>query len=114
MPYDEALVERIRDLLAAEAGLVEKKMFGGVGFTLNGNMATGAHNDGRLMVRANPEDWAVWLEEPGVGGIIRGGKPMKGWLLVDAEAVDEDAALALWVGRGRDHARSMPPKKKKK
>ncbi|TNE84006.1 MAG: TfoX family protein [Deltaproteobacteria bacterium] len=110
MPYDEALAERVRDLLAGENGLVEKKMFGGVGWTLHGNMACGAHSDGRLMVRAAPDDWAEWLEEPGVGGIERGGKPMRGWLLVDAAVVEDDAALRSWVGRGRDYARSLPAK----
>lgn len=86
MPYDEALAERIRDLL------------------------TGAHSDGRLMVHADKEQSVAFATEPGANLMERGGKGMKGWLLVDADAVEDEAALELWVGRGRDHAQSMPPK----
>ena len=87
-------------------------MFGGVGWTINGNMAAGAHNDGQLMIRATKEDWAAWIEEPGVDAMRRGGKGMSGWVLIEAETVLDDSALQLWVGRGRDFAKALPPKKK--
>jgi len=110
MPYDVAMADRIRDHLTGTPGLTEKKMFGGVGFMVNGHMAAGAHSDGRLMVRAEKEQSVVYAAEPGAGLMQRGGKGMKGWILVDADSVVDDAELARWVDRGRDHARSMPPK----
>ena len=110
MPYDEAMAERVRDLLDGTPGLVEKKMFGGIGWTVYGNMAVGAHSDGRLMVRCSRENFASYLAEPGVGGMIRNDKPMMGWLLVDAATVDSDAGLAHWVGRGKAFAQGLPPK----
>lgn len=110
MPYDTALAERIRDFLIDTPGLVEKKMFGGIGWTIYGHMATGCHNDGRLMIRCAKADFEQMLTEPGAQGLMRGGKPLTGWVLVDIDAVESDAALELWVGRGRDHAASMPPK----
>jgi hypothetical protein len=110
VPYDEALVERVRDVLMSAPGLVEKKMFGGIGWTLFGHMAAGAHSDGRLMIRCSRGDFPALLAEPGASGLMRGGKPLTGWVLVDADAVEDDAALALWVGRGRTYASSLPPK----
>ena len=112
MPYDTALADRIRDLLTDTPGLVEKKMFGGIGWTINGHMACGAHNDARLIIRCSKEAFPGLLEEPGAGGMMRGGKAMAGWNLVDNEAVIVDEALELWVGRGRDYAAGLPPKQK--
>jgi TfoX/Sxy family transcriptional regulator of competence genes len=110
MPYDESMAERIRDLLTGVAGLTEKKMFGGIGFMINGNMAAGAHNDGRLMIRAAHDDSVAFATEDGAALMQRGGKGMKGWVLVDSDAVTADGALEHWVGRGRDHAAGLPPK----
>ena len=110
MAYDTALAERIRDLLVGTPGLVEKKMFGGIGWTIYGHMATGCHNDGRLMIRCAKADFQDLLGEPGAGGMMRGGKPLTGWVLVDLDAVESDAALKVWVERGRDYASGLPPK----
>ncbi len=110
MAYDEALAERIRDLLVGTPGLVEKKMFGGVGFTIHGHMATGCHKGGDLMIRCGKADWPVFCAEPGARAMERGGKGLSGWVIVDGDTVEGDEALALWVHRGRDHAASMPPK----
>ncbi len=110
MPYDPQLADRARTLLEGAPGLVEKKMFGGIGWTLGGHMAAGAHSDGRLMVRCAREDFERLLAEPGAGAIQRGGKNLTGWLLIDASAVETDEALQLWVDRGRAYASSLPPK----
>ncbi len=113
MPYDPSLAERIRARVAGTDGLVEKKMFGGIGWTVHGNMATGAHNDGNLMIRCSREDFEGLLSEDGALGLMRGGNAMTGWVLVEARAVADDAALDVWVERGLAHASSMPKKKKK-
>jgi len=113
MAYDEALAARIRAALAGADGLVEKTMFGGIGWTIGGNMAAGAHNDGRLMIRCSKADFEAFLAEEGAVGMMRGGKALTGWVLVEPDAVADDAELDRWVGRGRDYAASLPPKKKK-
>lgn len=110
MAYDPDLADRIRASIAGAPNLVEKKMFGGIGWTVGGHMAAGAHNDGSLMIRCSKEDFAAFIAEEGADGMQRGGKYMTGWVLVDADAVADDAELDRWVGRGRDYAASMPPK----
>ena len=56
MAYDEDLADRIRELLAAEAGVIEKKMFGGLAFLIGGHMAVAASGQGGLMARVAPEE----------------------------------------------------------
>jgi TfoX/Sxy family transcriptional regulator of competence genes len=104
MAYDEVLADRVRDL----AGLPEKKMFGGIAFLLNGNMAVGVHGDD-LIVRVAKTDHEACLAEPGARPFDMTGKPMTGWLLVSGDVLDDDV-LAAWVGRGTAYAGSLPPK----
>ena len=110
MPYDETLAARVRQQLCDHPLFTEKKMFGGIGFMIGGNMAAGVMKDGRMMVRCALDDTSTYAEEPGCAPMERGGKPMRGWLQVDAVAVAQEVGLALWAGRGRDHAASLPPK----
>jgi TfoX/Sxy family transcriptional regulator of competence genes len=109
MAVDEALAQRIRELLGGTPGLREKRMFGGLSFLLNGNMAVGVHGD-ELIVRLAPEETDAALARPGVRIFDMTGRPMRGWVLVATEALAEQAALAEWVDRGRDFAASLPPK----
>lgn len=113
MAYDEVMAERIRSFLAGTDLLTEKKMFGGIGWMVGGHMAAGAHSDGKLMIRCAKDDFVDYISEPGAGGMKRGSTLMTGWVLVEADAVADDAGLELWVGRGRDYAASLPPKPKK-
>jgi TfoX/Sxy family transcriptional regulator of competence genes len=110
MPYDQALADRIRELLAAEPGVTERKMFGGLGFMLDGNMAVAASSTGDLMVRADPDRSAAWIDGQHVRPMEMRGRPMTGWLLVAVEAVGDDPDLSEWVRRGTDYARTLPPK----
>ena len=110
MAYDPELAERVRTLLDDTTGLNEKKMFGGIGWTIHGNMAAGAHNDGRLMIRCAKEDFESLLGEPGAEGMKRGSRRLTGWILVDAGTVSDDESLARWVGRGRSYAQQLPRK----
>jgi TfoX/Sxy family transcriptional regulator of competence genes len=109
MAYDEALAERVRAQLAAEHGLAEKAMFGGIAFLLDGNMAVGLSGDD-LMVRVGPEGSEQALAQPHTRPFDMTGRPMKGWILVGPDALRDDAALASWVSQGVDFARSLPPK----
>jgi TfoX/Sxy family transcriptional regulator of competence genes len=109
MAYDEVLAQRIHDLLDGEAGVTSRKMFGGLGFMLDGHMAVAASSHGSLMVRADPADAASWLSEH-VRPMEMRGRPMAGWLLVDSEALGTDEQLQLWVDRGTGYVRTLPPK----
>lgn len=110
MPYDQSMATRIRALLAGTAGLSEKKMFGGIGWMVNGRMAAGAHSDGRLMIRCDKADWDRWCHDDGVNPMVQSGRAMAGWLLIDGAAAQADADLQRWVERGRAYAGALPPK----
>ena len=112
MAYDTELADRIRTRLEGTSGLTEKKMFGGIGWMVNGHMACGAHSSGEMMIRCSREDFPVFTAEEGADALKRGGKGMMGWVLIDAGVVADDGALDVWVGRGRAYAQSLPPKKK--
>ena len=108
MAYDEELAERVREQLADEPGLTERKMFGGIGWMLEGNMAVGLMKAG-LLVRLGEEAEAA-ASEPHASVPMMGSRPMKGMVAVAPEGLETEAQLAAWVARGRDVARSLPPK----
>lgn len=109
MACDEGLAQRIRDVLADLPGLVEKKMFGGVGFMVRGNMACGV-NGADLIVRVGPERYENALAIPHTRPFDFTGRPMKGWVMVSPEGYEADSALESWVQQGVDFARSLPAK----
>ncbi|MFB7865798.1 MULTISPECIES: TfoX/Sxy family protein [unclassified Streptomyces] len=109
MAFDEGLAERIRARLAGDPAITEKRMFGGIAFLCAGNMAVGVTGDD-LMVRVGPDATDDALSRPGARLFDMTGRPMRGWVVVDAAAVAEDAALAEWVDRGRAFAAGLPPK----
>ena len=110
MAYDEALANRIRELIADTPGVAEKKMFGGLAFLVGGNMAVAASGQGGLMVRIDPGETDALLRKPHAGPFEMRGRPMDGWLRVDAEGVRTKRQLEPWVKRGVAYARSLPPK----
>jgi TfoX/Sxy family transcriptional regulator of competence genes len=109
MAYDAVLAERVRDRLAAVAGVSEKKMFGGIAFLTYGNMTVGVYRDG-LIVRIDPATMdAVLAAEPGVRPFDMGGRPMRGWVLVASEALSDDH-LERWIDQARRYVATLPPK----
>lgn len=110
MPYDPDLAERIRSAMAGLPRLNEKRMFGGIGWMVDGHMAAGASSRGQLIVRAGKEESVAFAEEPGASLMQQRGAPMRGWIVVEVDHVSDDAALQRWLDRGIAHARSMPPK----
>ena len=110
MAYDEVLAQRIHDLLEGEPGVTSKKMFGGLGFMVEGHMAVAAGSSGDLMVRADPAQGEEWVDGETVRPMEMRGREMTGWLRVASEAVHDDAQLATWVRRGVACARSLPAK----
>ena len=109
MAFDEQLANRVRKQLGHKAALIEKKMFGGLAFLINGNMSVGVHGS-ELIVRIAPESSDAALKEPGARIFDITGRPMKGWLLVGGEGVNDPASLANWVRRGVEYASSLPKK----
>ena len=110
MAYDQDLADRIREIVGREPGLTEKRMFGGLAFLINGNMAVSASSQGGLLLRVDPAATESLLSEPLVRRFEMRGRAMDGWLHVDAEAVDSDDDLRRWVGHGLAYARSLRPK----
>jgi hypothetical protein len=109
MPYDEILARRIREALLGTPEIVEKKMFGGIGYLLNGNMACGVNGDA-LIVRVGPEAYESALAEPHTRVFDMTGRPMTGWVVVEADGIASDKALQGWVDRGLAFARILPAK----
>ena len=110
MAFSEALAERIRQRLARRKSIEEKKMFGGVGFLLNGNLLVGVRKDS-LLVRLGPDESDEALLEPHVSEFkIRGRGTMKGWVLVEPEGVESDDQLAGWIQRAVKFVGKLPAK----
>jgi TfoX/Sxy family transcriptional regulator of competence genes len=111
MAYDELLSARIRHALGTLPGLEEKKMFGGVGFLVNRNMACGVHKND-LIVRVGPANYDQALAAAHTRMFDMTGRPMAGWVVVEPEGCKSEADLQAWVKQGLDFARSLPPKEK--
>jgi TfoX N-terminal domain len=107
--YDEDLAQRIRALLATERGLTEKKMFGGLAFLLGGHMALAASGQGGILVRVGTER-SDQLVATTASVAVMGGRPMSGWLRVDAEHLGTTPRLRKWLDLGAGCARSLPAK----
>jgi TfoX/Sxy family transcriptional regulator of competence genes len=108
MAYDEVLAERVRDTLGDTVAVSEKKMFGGLCFLEHGNMIVGVMGDD-LIVRVGADNKDSALTRPGVREFDFTGRPMKGFVVVDGEYLDDDA-LATWLATARDFAGTLPPK----
>jgi hypothetical protein len=109
MAYDEGLAQRIRETLGDRPGLEEKKMFGGVGFMLHGNMACGVNKED-LIVRVGPEKYEDTVIRPHARPFDFTGRPMKGWVMIGPEGYASEEDLEGWVAEGVEFALSLPPK----
>lgn len=114
MAYDEDLADRIRLTIGAAPDLSEMRMFGGLAFLVNGNMAVAASGNGGMMARVDPESAHEWVDGTSVETMEMRGRLMPGWLRVSTELLEDDAKMREWVDRGVSYARSLPPKAKKK
>jgi TfoX/Sxy family transcriptional regulator of competence genes len=109
MAYDEGLAQRIEEALAGQPGYEAKKMFGGVGYMLQGNMACGVNQD-NLIVRVGPDSYEEAMAQDHTAPFDMTGRPMKGWVVVLPEGYQEDRDLSSWVQKGVDFALSLPAK----
>lgn len=111
MAYDEALADRIRELIAAEPGVTESKMFGGLAFLIGGNMAVAASGQGGILVRVDPAESDALVAKTKAHVAIMRGRPMRGWLRVDTEHLRAKRELPRWVELSTSYARSLPAKR---
>jgi len=109
MAYNEGLAQRVRGEMGELPGYVEKKMFGGVGFMLQGNMACGVNGD-NLIVRVGPDRYESSLAEPHTRLFDLTGRPMKGWVVIIEKGYEEDHDLKAWVQKGVEYSLSLPAK----
>jgi TfoX/Sxy family transcriptional regulator of competence genes len=110
MAYDEDLADRIRAAIQGQDGVTEKRMFGGLAFLVNGNMAVGVSGQGGLLLRVEPTETCSVVREAGVTRFEMRGRAMDGWVRVAPSAVATDQLLTRWVQVGVSYAASLPPK----
>jgi len=109
MPFDQILAKRIRDELTSISGLEEKKMFGGVGFLIRGNMACGVHKED-LIVRVGPAGYAEALAQSHARPFDMTGRPMAGWIMVSPGGFAADDDFKRWIKQGVEFAQTLPVK----
>ena len=110
MAYDEDLAGRIRELVAGEPDVLERKMFGGLAFLIGGNMPVAASGQGGLMVRVGPSSGQKLVAKTKARPMEMRGRSMSGWLRVDSNDVRLERQLAKWVTLGVTYAKSLPRK----
>jgi TfoX/Sxy family transcriptional regulator of competence genes len=111
--FSESLASRIHDALARMKNIEQKKMFGGIGFLLDGNLLVGVWKD-LLIVRIGPEAYEEALLAPHVREFDITGRPMKGWAMVEPEGVEDDNQLVGWIERATKFVQTLPKKGKGK
>ena len=109
MVYSQSLADRIRWALRENRNIVEKKMFGGIGFLLKGNMLVGVWKSS-LVVRLGPERGAEALKQPHVKEFDVTGRPMKGWVLVEPDGVNSEQQLVDWIDLATKFVDTLPAK----
>ena len=109
MTADDALIERIRPLLAGREGYSERRMFGGICFMIGGNMCIGTWQ-GALIARLDRKNHEATLAEPHTKPADMNGRAMKGWALVEPAGIESDGDLKSWVDRAAAYAATLPAK----
>ena len=109
MAYDETLAERMRDCFTRHRNIEERKMFGGLCFLLNGNLLVGVWKNS-LIARLGPDEGETALLEPHVRAFDITGKPMRNWVMVEPEGVEDDEQLKAWIERATKFVRTLPKK----
>ena len=111
MAMDADLANRLRAIVSSETGRREQRMFGGLAFLINGHMAVAASREGGLLLRVDPERTDALLRRDHARPFVMRGRPLDGWLRVEADGVRTERQLAGWARIGIDYARSLPPKR---
>lgn len=109
--YSEDLAARARQVLSETNGLIERKMFGGLAFMVQGHMCCGIV-DNELMVRVGPDAYEEALSQPHAREMDFTGRSLKGMVYVAAEGLENDTQLGHWIARGLSFVSKLPPKQK--
>jgi TfoX/Sxy family transcriptional regulator of competence genes len=109
MAFDQGLAQRIRERLAPTGGVAEKQMFGGLAFLVDGNMCVGVIGE-ELIARVGLDATGTALERPGTRLFDFSGRPMKGWITVASDGLEDDDALAAWIDDALRFVHTLPPK----
>jgi TfoX/Sxy family transcriptional regulator of competence genes len=109
MAYSKSLVERIRHAISRQRGVLEKKMFGGVCFLLNGNLLVGVWKDS-LIARVGKDTYEAALQEEYVKEFDVTGRPMRGWVMVEPDGIDSEFQLTHWIDQAIAVVRTLPAK----
>lgn len=109
----DELTDRIRAIIGHKPGVTEKRMFGGSGFMLNGNMVVGAMSTGALLMRVGPERHEEAKKRPGASAMHQGGREMKGFIEVTDDGIYDDDALKETIDYAWAFVKTMPPKAEK-
>ncbi len=110
MAYDEELADRIREAITLAHAVTEQKMFGGLAFLIDGNMAIAASGEGGVLVRVDPVESEHLVATTNAEEMVMRGRPMRGWLRVAAADLRTKPQLQRWVTLGASYAASLPPK----
>lgn len=109
MAFDDVLADRVRPLVSRRRGFSEKKMFGGLGFLLHGNMCIGVWKE-FLILRIGPDAYDEALMRPNVVEFDITGRPMKGWVMVEPAGVQRDSEFVEWTNLAIDFVSELPRK----
>lgn len=109
MAFSSALADRVRHATRSRRDLTEKKMFGGLGFLLHGNMCVGIMASS-LIVRVGPDAYAAALKQPNVAEFNVTGRPMKGWIVVEPDGLESDRQLEAWIAKAVEFVETLPRK----
>jgi len=109
MAFDDVLADRVRPLVSRRRGFSEKKMFGGLGFLLHGNMCIGVWKE-FLILRIGPDAYDGTLVRPHVKEFDVTGRPMKGWVMIEPAGVQRESELVEWANLAIDFVSGLPRK----
>lgn len=110
MAYDVELADRLRELLAGEPEVTEKRMFGGLAFLIAGHLTVSASSQGGLLLRVDPAQTELLVQDRRASRFVMQGREMDGWLSVQIDAAATDDELGRWVAHGVSYAKSLPLK----
>jgi len=109
MAYNEKLAEKLNIFIKGKKGFVAMRMFGGIGFLLNGNMCFGVHQD-YLIIRMGPDEGEKALKQKCTKPFDNTGRPMKGWIMVESSATKTSAQLQKWIQGAITFVKTLPSK----
>jgi TfoX/Sxy family transcriptional regulator of competence genes len=107
MAFDANLANRVEDVLIGKVGIVRKKMFGTVCHMQNGKAFAGVWSDS-LFVRVGPEAYDDALAAPHVREFDITGRPMRGWIVIAPDGIDNEADLRGWIERALRFVGTLP------